>query len=91
MLYTKDLILTATKKTSKVTNESFFDKADQAVQTESFRTQEGHWQTVKIPSEQKYHSMVMGGTKYRRHSFYYGKASTRLFQLLMIPLLYSIL
>ena len=41
--------------TSKVINEEFFDKVDQAVPVESLRTQEGHWQIVKriIPSEQK--------------------------------------
>jgi hypothetical protein len=35
------------EKTSKVVNEEFFDKMDQAVHAESLRTQEGHCQTVK--------------------------------------------
>ena len=46
--------------TSKVINEEFFDKVDQAVPVKSLRTQEGHWQTVKSLSHPNRSSMVLG-------------------------------
>ena len=50
--------------TSKVINEEFFDKVDQAVPVKSLRTQEGHWQTVKSLSHPNRSSMVLGAEEF---------------------------